>query len=289
MSQQPTLTALTSEAREVAPDIWWIPACFQLDTAGTSVHVHNAPYLILGPEKTLLFDTAPPSNWEGVSLELDRLLEGRKLDYVVPSHPENPHCGNLHRLFAKDPEVKLLGDVRDYHLYDPDDLDRFVELEHHSVIDLGGDRQFVLLPMIVKDLPGGQWGYATAQQVLFTSDAFAYSHRAPLGDLDEDRPIHTAGECGKVATELSDPPGPDEILWITRAALYWAQFTNILKYKEPFAELIGRYPAKMVAPAHGAVIDDMKILDLIWDALSLAYDPASATKRKATYLPTFDR
>lgn len=287
MSVVPTITDVTSPAREIAAGVWWLPACLQLDAGSTSVHLHNAPYLLMGAEKTLLWDTAPPANWDGIAAELDSLLGDRPIDYLVPSHPEEPHCGNLRRLLTKYPDAHVLGDVRDYHLYFPAEADRLVQLDAGSEVDLGGGTRFIFLSAIVKDLPSSQWGYLPEQQVLFTADAFAYSHRPPFGD--EDRPVHTSDECGRLASELGVAPGPEQIVWITRAALYWAQFMTMDMYRVRFTELLRSHPTKLVAPAHGAVIDDMSILDMVWDALSLAYDPVAATRRAGTYVPTVGR
>jgi flavorubredoxin len=270
-------SAVTSSAREIAQGISWIPACLEIDIGTGPTHVHNAPYLIAGPERALMWDTGPPSNWSGVAAELDKLLGDRSLDYLVPSHPETPHCGNLHRLLAKYPEAQVVGDVRDYHLIFPSEVERFVQLPPGSEIDLGPGQRLILLSALVKDLPSSQWAYAPEQQVLFTTDAFAYSHHAPFED--EDRPLHSPDQCRLMASEIGAKPRPEQIIWITRAALYWAQFKKMDAYKEPFDELLRTYPTRMVAPAHGAVIDDMSIVSVIWEALNLAYDPEAAAPR----------
>jgi hypothetical protein len=267
------VSPVTGAAREIASGIWWIPACQRVDIGSGLVHIHNAPYVILGSEKTLMWDTGPPSNWTGVELELDRLLGSRPLDYVVPSHPESPHCGNLRRLFAKYPGLKVLGDVRDYHLYFPDDTDRFVALEPGSEVDLGGVQPIVLLRALVKDLPSSQWAYAPSQQVLFTADAFAYSHHPPLED--DDRPVHLPDECGLLASELSGKPHPEQIVWIVGFALVWMPFLQLDTYRDAFEELLASYPTRIVAPAHGAVIDDMSFVSLIWKTLNGTFNPGT--------------
>lgn len=108
--------------------------------------------------------------------------------------------------------------------------------------------------------------------MLITTDAFAYSHY-PLPIEDEDRPVHLSGECALLAGELGAPPDPDEIVWITGAALYWARFVTMDKYRAAFERLSETCPTRMVAPAHGSVIDDLSLIPVIWEALEFAYDP----------------
>jgi hypothetical protein len=76
-----------------------------------------------------------------------------------------------------------------------------------------------------------------------------------------------------VASELPVQPGPDQVVWITRAALYWARFIPIDDHLHAFQAMLEQYPAKLIAPAHGSVIDDMSLIPVIWNALGLAYDP----------------
>jgi hypothetical protein len=147
-------------------------------------------------------------------------------------------------------------------------------------LDLGGP-EFVFVEAVMKDLPSSQWGYESSQQVLFVSDAFAYSHRPPTEE--DDHPTHRQGECSLLASELGVPPGPEQIVWITRAALYWTRFVKMERLLGAFSGLLDVYPARLVAPAHGAVIDDPDAMVWrIWDALSLAYDPYGGVKHAGT-------
>jgi hypothetical protein len=113
--------------------------------------------------------------------------------------------------------------------------------------------------------------------VLFVGDGFAYSHQPPIDD--DDRPVHSPGECRLLASELDGEPGPDQIVWITKAALYWTRFVRMDVFLDAFRQMLATYPTRIVAPAHGAVIDDMDaILWVIWEALGLAYSPDAGVK-----------
>jgi hypothetical protein len=98
---------------------------------------------------------------------------------------------------------------------------------------------------------------------------------------DDDRPVHLPHECARFVSEIGQPPGPEQVVWITRAALYWARFLRMAQFRPMFDDLVARHPTRMIAPAHGALIDDMTVLPVIWDALDLAYDPEAGVAAAA--------
>jgi glyoxylase-like metal-dependent hydrolase (beta-lactamase superfamily II) len=269
--EQPEATA-SSPPREIAPGIWWITECLVMPLGGSVKHLHVAPYLIVGSDAVLLYDTGTPSQWKNLQLRLDAILGDRPIDYIIPSHPEIAHCGNAIRMLEKYPSARLLGDIRDYANYFPDHVDRFGSLAAGEVLDLGSHR-FEFVDALIKDLPNTQWGYEQATGTLFVADGFAYSHQPPIeGD---DRPTHLEGECNLLASELGAPPSDEQVIFITKAALYWTHFVKLSQFLSQFKDLLRQYPPTIVAPAHGAVIDDVdNILWLIWDSLEKAYDPA---------------
>jgi hypothetical protein len=261
-----------NDPREIAPGVWWIPLCLERIKSGIEVHLHNSLYLIAGSEKTLLFDGGMPHAWEGIQKSLKVVLGDRPLDYIVPSHPELAHCGCVPQLMAKYPNAELLGDRRDYPRFFPKFADRMFERAIGSEIDLGSHK-FVFVDAIIKDLPSTQWGYERTQQVLFVGDGFAYSHQQPLDG--EDEATHAPGECVLCASEVGRPPSKESVVWITKSALYWTRFVEMDRFLlEPFKLLLEEHPTRLVAPAHGAVIDDLELLWTVWDALRQSYDPA---------------
>ena len=127
----------------------------QVNPDATTIHSHLSVFLLRGSEKTLLVDTGMPPVWPAVSSQLDQALGDRPLDYVVPTHPEPAHAGNLVPLLEKYPDAKVLGDIRDYHLMFPSGSDlasRLEPLPVESRIELGDGMAFVLLPAVIKDL-----------------------------------------------------------------------------------------------------------------------------------------
>jgi len=205
--------ALRELPREIAEGVWWVGGCLASNAIEHPVHFHVSAYLIIGRDKALLYDTAPPSLWEQMARDLDKLLGGRTLDYVVPSHPEIPHAGNLGKLLDKYPHAVAIGDLRDYHLYFPDHEHRMSIVPHGTTLDLGGGYGFTILDEIIEDLPTTVWGYERKQQVLFPVDALGYGHlpqsAESAGSVESDEPVHRAGECALLSSELHHPPRLD--------------------------------------------------------------------------------
>lgn len=245
--------------REIASGVWWVGGCLESAAFAEPVHFHVSAYLIVGDDRALLYDTAPPAMWPELERDLDRILGSRKLDYVVPSHPEIPHAGNLGKLLDKYPDAVATGDLRDYHLYFPDHAHRMQTVPHDTTIDLGGGYRFTMLDAIIEDLPNTVWGYEHKQQVLFPVDALGYGHLPQAAEFP-DEPTHRAGECALFSSELNQPPVLELATYLTQSSLFWSRYVEITPYLKRFEELLVKYPAKFIAPAHGSVIDDLDVV-----------------------------
>ena len=64
-------------------------------------------YLLLD-EKTVLFDTVDHAVEKVFFENIEHLLAGRKLDYVVVHHMEPDHSASLRELVMRYPEVKVI-------------------------------------------------------------------------------------------------------------------------------------------------------------------------------------
>jgi hypothetical protein len=266
--------------REIAPGIWWLGGCNATDAFGGGlVHVHASPYLIVGESATLLVDAGLPAHWGQLSNRVQEVLGDRPLDWCVPTHYEVAHAGNLRRLLDRYPDLKAAGDIRDYHLMFPSLIHRFIPMKPGAELDLGGGYRFVFLPAAIKDLPSTMWGYESSQRVLFPADAFSFAHHPPLaaGDEGEDESVtayHFPGECAMLSSELEIAPSVDQAAFLTKSALYWTQYTPIEPFFVEVFKLLERYPARILAPTHGNVIDHLPgILPTILEAHRLAYIP----------------
>lgn len=185
-------TIVPTFPREVVPGLIWTGGCLSYDFEGDQIHSHMCSYLLIGSERTLLVDTGHPAHWPTIEATLDRYLDGRPLDYVFPTHSEMPHAGSLERLLTKYPGLEVVGDVRDYHLFFPSVADRFRPYKVGESVSLG-DREFVFVDAIWRDLPNTLWAYDTGSRTLFPADGFAYTHH------------HLSHECALTSTSVPFP------------------------------------------------------------------------------------
>jgi hypothetical protein len=259
--------------RKITPNIDWLGDCLQVEYQGGLIHGHSSIYLVRGSERSLLVDTGHPAHWARIEADLDDLLGGEQLDWILPTHAELPHSGNLHRLGRKYPAAKVVGDVRDYHLFFPRLAERLQPWPKREPLKLGGGTEIVLVEAPLKDLVSTQWAFETSERVLFVADGFGYMHARPGGA--EDQPVHRPGECSLFSTEWQEPPGVEHAAFLTRAALAWTRYVDDTRIFEQVAELLDAYPPRLVAPAHGSVISDFEVfLPKVKEAHRLAFGGA---------------
>jgi flavorubredoxin len=241
--------------REIAHGVHWLSYCLDLEYRANVLHNQTGAYLIVGDRKTLLVDTGRPGDWEFINGCIEEVLGDRPIDFLAPTHPEIPHCGNLARLCEKYSDALVIGDTRDYHLFYPEYSSRIREIGKHEPIDLGG-ALFVFVEPILRDLTNTQWGYESRSQVLFVSDGFACLHHPASAELDGEG-VHRPTECALLASELSETPEPYQAARITEVALQWSKYRPAADLLTSMRSLLGRYPTRLIAPAHGNVIDSI--------------------------------
>ena len=246
--------------RLVTPDILWTGGCLELELSGELVHSHFGIYCVRGAQKTLMIDTGHPLHADRIDAALDGFLGDRPLDYLFVTHAEMPHCGLLPKWMTKYPELRVVGDVRDYPLYYPEFADRFVTVRPGEHIDLG-DRRIVLGPGIWADLTDTLWAFDTRERMLFVADGFSITHH------------HKPGHCGLTTSEQ---PKPDVIMLqlLNELALQWVRYTAVERTYGALDTLFEGLAPRFIAPAHGAVIDDIgDILPLVKDAMTRSWRP----------------
>lgn len=264
---------IVSNVREIARNVFWLAVCHDFKFGSELLHGYNSAYLFKGTDQTLLFDTGHRPDWSAVEPAIETALDGRDLDFLVPSHPELPHAGNLGRILRKYPNATAIGDVRDYHLYYPDVADRLRPHPKEMPIDLGGGMVFTLIHATIQDLPNTVWGYESSSQVMCTSDGFIYIH-VPSKDADgEDEPAHLPGECGLLSSELRVQPTPAKAAVNTSSGLYWTRYHDASLVFDELDRQMETYPVKMFAPTHGSVIaGDLNLIkSIVRDGLRSAY------------------
>ncbi|MFQ5690359.1 MAG: MBL fold metallo-hydrolase [Gemmatimonadota bacterium] len=234
--------------RNTHPVDWYVP--------GREVHVPQNAYL-LRAGKSLLFDTLSPAGGEQVLRELEAVLEGRGLDYLVVSHPDVPHAGNTHRILAAHPETALVapatGDIHAlYHLEDS------LRVGPGDGLDLDGFRvRFHEATFL--DAPLSIWMSEESTNALFPVDWMGFPHMR--------------GECGRFAEELE---GLDEEAWLSRLidfhgrVMFWYEYVEVPKTRAEIDRLIRALAPSLLAPAHGLVIreEPARYMELIKRAVA---------------------
>jgi flavorubredoxin len=234
--------------RPIAEGVEWIGGCsalFMDQTKQDLVHSALNTYLIVGSEKTLLIDTSHPALWSEYKPALAKALNGRKLDYVMPTHPEIPHAGSLTMLIDAHPDAKVVGDTRDYFLYHPDVPESaYLPMLPGNTLDLGGGHLFEFVDSIFRDLVNTMWGFDHGSRTLFPADGFAFFH------------WHNEGGCGCTAEELGLKPTAEMYSVMTQIVSGIA-LLDVESRIERFEHLVERLRPAIFAPAHGTVVTDV--------------------------------
>ena len=143
-------------------------------------------YLIVD-DKTVLVDTVDICYSDLFFKRVAKLLDGRKLDYLVVDHMEPDHAGSIRLLRQLYPDVKIIGNkqtfgmLAGYHgitdgLHEVKEGDK-LELGHHTL-------SFYMAPMV--HWPEVMMTYEETEKVLFSADAFGTFGTLDGGVLDTD-------------------------------------------------------------------------------------------------------
>lgn len=253
--------------RKVTADLLWTGGCLPLNYHGEAVHSHFSNYVIRGSQKVALVDTGHPVHWRDIERDVEIFLDGRPIDYIFITHGELPHAGLISQWFEKYPEAIALGDIREYPLYYPEYVSRFVNVQAGEHIDLG-DRRLVFVPAIWRDLATTLWAFDTKDRILFVSDGFGFLH------------YHKRGECDRMTSEM---PPPDAMMmrFLNERALYWTVHADVRATFGDLDEMLRRLKPAYIASAHGGIVDNYEFMtELFKDGMALTAPPVGADETK---------
>ena len=242
--------------RELADGVFWLGDCLEQRAKGKIYHSYNAAFLLVGTEASMLIETGHPKDFPLIDKQMKELLVGRPpLKYLFVTHQETPHSGGLGRVLARYPEAILCGDMCDYHLAFPQFADRMIPMTLGDAIDLG-DRSFVAVEPVIRDLRTTWWGFDTKERVLFPGDGFAYSH------------YHEDGHCGLFAEEATSLDLADVSAVFADRALFWTKFTDMQLYVDRLLWLFDELDVRAIAPTHGLpILDPTKTVPKVVEGL----------------------
>lgn len=131
-------------------------------------------YLLLD-DKTVLFDCTDQSVEHQFMENVDHVLDGRKLDYLVLHHMEPDHSGTINELMIRHPETTIIGTAKAHALllqfFTFTSEPKFLEVKENDSIETGHHRiSFILAPMV--HWPEVMVSYDNTTGTLFSADAF---------------------------------------------------------------------------------------------------------------------
>nr|HBL05618.1 FprA family A-type flavoprotein [Clostridium sp.] len=226
--------------RKVTEDLYWVGGNDRRLALFENVHpiprgVSYNSYLLLD-EKTVLFDTVDWSICRQFLENIQAVLNGRPLDYLVINHMEPDHGAAIEEIILRYPDVKIISTEKSFLLMRQFGFEidgRMEEVVEGDVKSFGKHEiTFVAAPMV--HWPEAMVTFDTTNGVLFSADAFG-----SFGALD-----------GKLFNDEVDFDRD----WIDDARRY---YTNIVGKYGPHVQALLKKASgldiKMICPLHGPV------------------------------------
>ena len=227
--------------RKVTEDLYWIGGDDHRLHLFENIHpiprgVSYNSYLLLD-KKTVLFDTVDWSIGRQFLENLEHVLDGRPLDYMVINHMEPDHAAMIEEVMLRYPKVKVISSEKAF--YFMNQFGFHIDSSKTEIVKEGDKKSFgkheilfVAAPMV--HWPEAMVSFDTTNGVLFSADAFG-SFGALDGKLFNDEV--------NFATD-----------WIDDARRY---YTNIVGKYGPHVQALLKKAAgidiKIVCPLHGPV------------------------------------
>ena len=231
--------------RQVTEDLYYVGADDHRLALFENIHplYHGVSYnsYVLLDDKTVLFDTADWAVGRQFIENVEHVLDGRPLDYLVINHVEPDHAASIEEIRLRWPGVKIITTPKavtllnqfGYHL-DPEEVD---EVKEGDVRSFGKHEvTFLYAPMV--HWPEAMVTFDTTNGVLFSADAFG-SFKALDGKLFADEvkfDREWLDECRRYYTNIVGKYGPQVMALLNKAI-----------------EKVGLENIKMICPLHGPV------------------------------------
>ena len=193
-------------------------------------------YLVMD-EKITLFDTMDSNATEQFIENIDYVLDGKVVDYLVIQHMEPDHCSNIARMLRKFPEMKLVVNAKTVKMieqfFHAVEADKLVVVKEGDTLNTGKHTfTFVMAPMV--HWPEVMVTYDSYEKVLFSADAF--------------------GTFGALNGNIFNDEVDFEKDWLHEARRYYANIVG--KYGVPVQGLLKKAAGldiQVICPLHGPV------------------------------------
>lgn len=200
-------------------------------------------------EKTCVLDSVDDSIRQEYFDNLEHVLHGRQLDYVVVNHMEPDHCATLLEIIQRYPKVKMVGNKTTFRMFEQfygvPCPDNYQEVKEGDVIDLGKHKlHSFTMPMV--HWPEVTCTFESTSGTLFSADAFG-----TFGTIN-----------GNIFADQSDVRGlyEDEArrYYTNIVGKYGVQVQNAIKKVVPLG-------IKTIAPLHGPIWRTPETVQYIMD------------------------
>ena len=226
--------------RKVTEDLYWIGGNDRRLALFENIHpiprgVSYNSYLLID-KKTVLFDTVDWSICRQFIENIQAVLKGKALDYMVINHMEPDHAACIEEIILRFPDVKIVCTQKAslfMHQFGFHIDDNVIEVKEGDTMSFGKHNvTFVAAPMV--HWPEAMVTFDTTNGVLFSADAF--------------------GSFGSLDGQLFNDEMNFDRDWIDDARRY---YTNIVgKYGPHVQDLLkkaGTIDIKIICPLHGPV------------------------------------
>lgn len=225
--------------RQVVDDLYWIGYNDHRTHLFESIHpipegVSYNSYVLLD-EKTALFDTVEWDFCREFLENLEYVLDGRPLDYIVINHWEPDHAASLQEVLLRHPESEVISTEKGFYFMTQFGFkaDKRITVDSGDTLSTGKHEfAFVKIPMV--HWPEPMVTLDTTNGVLFSADAFG-SFKALDGKL------------------FADEVDFDKD-WLSEARRY---YTNIVGKYGPHVQQVlaaaAKLPIKILCPLHGPI------------------------------------
>ncbi|MBU3161583.1 MBL fold metallo-hydrolase, partial [Clostridium frigoris] len=171
--------------RNITEDLYWVGGSDRRLALFENIHpiprgVSYNSYLLMD-KKTVLFDTVDWSICRQFIENIQHILKGKSLDYLVINHMEPDHAACIEEIILRYPDVKIVCNHKAFlfmHQFGFNIDDNVIEVKEGNTMSFGKHIvTFVAAPMV--HWPEAMVTFDTTNGVLFSADAFG-----SFGSLD---------------------------------------------------------------------------------------------------------
>lgn len=143
---------------------------------------------LISDEKCALIDTLEYGSDKEYFFNIESILDGKKLDYLVVNHMEPDHSSMIGELIHRYPDLKVIGNPTTFKMlgsYFNLREERFLEIADGYELDLGYHKlKFVITPWV--HWPETMMTYDMTDKILFSCDAFGSFGALDGGIFDDE-------------------------------------------------------------------------------------------------------